>query len=49
MTFASPFWADGISGKTSYEQLLAEFESSGDHQCSSYTLHVMNVCLLFFY
>ena len=46
MTFASPFLADGISSKTSYVQLLDEFESSGEHQCSSYTLHVMIECLL---
>lgn len=46
MAFASPLVANGISGKTNYVQLLDEFDSSGEHKFSSYTLHVRSVCLL---
>ena len=32
MAFALPLLANGISGETSYEQLLDDFDSSGDHK-----------------
>ena len=46
LAFALPLLANGISGETSYVQLLSEFDSSGEHKGSSYTLHVKSVCLL---
>jgi len=32
MAFALPLSANGISGETSYVQLLDDFDSSGDHK-----------------